>query len=280
MIKQMVYSIVGINSQIRINFKGFKKMDTYITSYCTDAGIKKRVNQDSLCIKKALLKDKTILMALVCDGMGGAKGGREASQGACNVIEQVFQEQYAQCGAGQEGAFLKKALISANRYVFNKAAHEESLAGMGTTAVCALVRGGEATLCHAGDSRAYLCRGGKLTQLTHDHSYVQELVDCGTITEEEAEHHPQKNIITRALGVDYRLEPEVTSVQLQAKDLLLLCSDGLTNMVPVEQMEQLLAQGPFYDLPDRLVEAANENGGSDNITALLLAVEPTEVHHG
>ena len=142
------------------------------------------------------------------------------------------------------------------------------------------LRGGEATLCHAGDSRAYLCRGGKLTQLTHDHSYVQELVDCGTITEEEAEHHPQKNIITRALGVDYRLEPEVTSVQLQAKDLLLLCSDGLTNMVPVEQMEQLLAQGPFYDLPDRLVDAANENGGSDNITALLLAVEPTEVHHG
>ena len=218
--------------------------------------------------------------ALTTLPMGGAKGGREASQGACNVIEQVFQEQYAQCGAGQEGAFLKKALISANRYVFNKAAHEESLAGMGTTAVCALVRGGEATLCHAGDSRAYLCRGGKLTQLTHDHSYVQELVDCGTITEEEAEHHPQKNIITRALGVDYRLEPEVTSVQLQAKDLLLLCSDGLTNMVPVEQMEQLLAQGPFYDLPDRLVDAANENGGSDNITALLLAVEPTEVHHG
>ena len=111
-------------------------------------------------------------------------------------------------------------------------------------------------------------------------TYVQQMVDCGTITEEEAEHHPQKNIITRALGVDYRLEPEVTSVQLQAKDLLLLCSDGLTNMVPVEQMEQLLAQGPFYDLPDRLVDAANENGGSDNITALLLAVEPTEVHHG
>ena len=160
------------------------------------------------------------------------------------------------------------------------ALREESLAGMGTTAVCALVRGGKAYLSHAGDSRAYLCRGGKLTQLTHDHSYVQELVDCGTITEEEAEHHPQKNIITRALGVDYRLEPEVTSVQLQAKDLLLLCSDGLTNMVPVEQMEQLLAQGPFYDLPDRLVDAANENGGSDNITALLLAVEPTEVHHG
>ena len=200
--------------------------------------------------------------------------------GACSVIERCFQEQYNQCIPGEEETFLKKALLSANRYVFQKALREESLAGMGTTAVCALVRGGKAYLSHAGDSRAYLYRDGKLAQLTHDHSYVQELVDCGTITQEQAEHHPQKNIITRALGVDYRLEPEVTSVQLQAKDLLLLCSDGLTNMVPVEQMEQLLAQGPFYDLPDRLVDAANENGGSDNITALLLAVEPTEVHHG
>ena len=139
----------------------------------TDVGRVRQENQDDY---RAGELPGGAVWALVCDGMGGAKGGREASQGACNVIEQVFQEQYAQCGAGQEGAFLKKALISANRYVFNKAAHEESLAGMGTTAVCALVRGGEATLCHAGDSRAYLCRGGKLTQLTHDHSYVQELV--------------------------------------------------------------------------------------------------------
>ena len=218
--------------------------------------------------------------ALVCDGMGGAKGGREASQGACNVIENFFHEQYAQCGAGQEEPFLKKALLYANRFVFQKAAHEEALAGMGTTAVCALVRSGNVYLCHAGDSRAYLIRDGKLTQLTHDHSYVQELVDCGTITEEEAEHHPQKNIITKALGVDYRLEPEFTAVKLKREDRLLLCTDGLTNMVPVEEMEELLAQGAFYDLPDRLIEAANAHGGSDNITALLLAVEPTEVEHG
>ena len=236
----------------------------------TDVG---RVRQDNQDDYRAGELPGDAAWLLVCDGMGGARGGREASQSACDVIERCFQEQYAsKCLPGEEETFLKKSLLSANRFVFQKSIREESLAGMGTTAVCALVRGGEATLCHAGDSRAYLCRGGKLTQLTHDHSYVQELVDCGTITEEEAEHHPQKNIITRALGVDYRLEPEVTSVQLQAKDLLLLCSDGLTNMVPVEQMEQLLAQGPFYDLPDRLVDAANENGGSDNITALLLAV--------
>ena len=243
----------------------------------TDVGRVRQENQDDY---RAGELPGGAVWALVCDGMGGAKGGREASQGACNVIENFFQEQYAQCGAGQEEPFLKKALLYANRFVFQKAAHEEVLAGMGTTAVCALVRSGNVYLCHAGDSRAYLIRDGKLTQLTHDHSYVQELVDCGTITEEEAEHHPQKNIITKALGVDYRLEPEFTAAKLKREDRLLLCTDGLTNMVPVEQMEQLLAQGPFYDLPDRLVDAANENGGSDNITALLLAVEPTEVHHG
>ena len=243
----------------------------------TDVGRVRQENQDDY---RAGELPGGAVWALVCDGMGGAKGGREASQGACNVIENFFQEQYAQCGAGQEEPFLKKALLYANRFVFQKAAHEEALAGMGTTAVCALVRSGNVYLCHAGDSRAYLIRDGKLTQLTHDHSYVQELVDCGTITEEEAEHHPQKNIITNALGVDYRLEPEFTAAKLKREDRLLLCTDGLTNMVPVEEMEELLAQGTFYDLPDRLIEAANAHGGSDNITALLLAVEPTEVEHG
>lgn len=243
----------------------------------TDVGRVRQENQDDY---RAGELPGGAVWALVCDGMGGAKGGREASQGACNVIENFFQEQYAQCGAGQEEPFLKKALLYANRFVFQKAAHEEALAGMGTTAVCALVRSGNVYLCHAGDSRAYLIRDGKLTQLTHDHSYVQELVDCGTITEEEAEHHPQKNIITKALGVDYRLEPEFTAAKLKREDRLLLCTDGLTNMAPVEEMEKLLAQGTFYDLPDRLIEAANAHGGSDNITALLLAVEPTEVEHG
>ena len=243
----------------------------------TDVGRVRQENQDDY---RAGELPGGAVWALVCDGMGGAKGGREASQGACNVIENFFQEQYAQCGAGQEEPFLKKALLYANRFVFQKAAHEEALAGMGTTAVCALVRSGNVYLCHAGDSRAYLIRDGKLTQLTHAHSYVQEPVDCGTITEEEAEHHPQKNIITKALGVDYRLEPEFTAAKLKREDRLLLCTDGLTNMVPVEEMEELLAQGTFYDLPDRLIEAANAHGGSDNITALLLAVEPTEVEHG
>ena len=243
----------------------------------TDTGLIRHENQDAFGFAQL---PGGYAVAVVCDGMGGARGGREASQCACSVIERCFQEQYSQCIPGEEETFLKKSLLSANRYVFQKALREESLAGMGTTAVCALVRGGKAYLSHAGDSRAYLYRDGKLAQLTHDHSYVQELVDCGTITQEQAEHHPQKNIITRALGVDYRLEPEFTTVALQAGDVLLLCTDGLTNAVPTEQLEQLLRSGSFYDLPDVLIRTANENGGPDNITALLVGVEPMEVRHG
>ena len=243
----------------------------------TDVG---RVRQDNQDDYRAGELPGDAAWALVCDGMGGARGGREASQSACDVIERCFQEQYGQCLPGEEENFLKKALVSANRFVFQKALREESLAGMGTTAVCALVRSGRVYLCHAGDSRAYLFRDGKLAQLTHDHSYVQELVDCGTITPEEAEHHPQKNIITRALGVDYRLSPEFTMAAVRPGDILLLCSDGLTNAVPKDQLEQLLRTGRFYDLPDTLVQTANANGGPDNITALLLGVEPLEVQHG
>ena len=243
----------------------------------TDVGRVRQENQDDY---RAGELPGGAVWALVCDGMGGAKGGREASQGACNVIENVFQEQYAQCGAGQEEAFLKKALIYANRFVFQKASHEESLAGMGTTAVCALVRGGTVYLCHAGDSRAYLFRAGKLTQLTHDHSYVQELVDCGTITVEEAEHHPQKNIITKALGVDYRLEPEFTSEKLQKGDVLLLCTDGLTNMVADDDIAQVLREVPFFEATSILVDRALQAGGQDNITVLLMGVEATEVNNG
>ena len=213
----------------------------------TDVG---RVRQDNQDDYRAGELPGDAAWLLVCDGMGGARGGREASQSACDVIERCFQEQYAsKCLPGEEETFLKKSLLSANRFVFQKALREESLAGMGTTAVC-------------------------------DHSYVQELVDCGTITVEEAEHHPQKNIITKALGVDYRLDPEFTTAPLQKGDILLLCSDGLTNAVPREQLEQLLRTGRFYDLPDLLIRTANENGGPDNITALLLGVEPLEVKHG
>lgn len=243
----------------------------------TDVGLVRQENQDDY---RAGELSGNAAWALVCDGMGGAKGGREASRCACDVIEHCFHEQYSRCMPGGEDEFLRRSLITANRTIFQRASQDEALAGMGTTAVCVLVRAGRAFLCHAGDSRAYLFRDGELTQLTHDHSYVQELVDCGTITAEEAEHHPQKNIITRALGVDYRLEPECTQAEVQPGDLLLLCSDGLTNAVPRAELVRILTTERFYELPGRLIDAANAGGGADNITALVLGVETREVRHG
>ena len=168
---------------------------------------------------------------------------------------------------------MKKSLLSANRFVFQKALREESLAGMGTTAVCALVRGGKVFLCHAGDSRAYLYRDGRLAQLTHDHSYVQELVDCGTITVEEAEHHPQKNIITKALGVDYRLDSEFTTAPLQKGDILLLCSDGLSNqMADQEILFEVVHGAQKADCCQRLLDIAKSRGAPDNVTSVLVAL--------
>ena len=244
----------------------------------TDVGRVRRENQDDF---RAGELPGGAAWGLVCDGMGGARGGREASHGACDVIERCFQDQYGRCLPGAEEQFLTQALENANHYIFQKSAQEEALAGMGTTVVCTLVRDGRAYICHAGDSRAYLFHTGRLHQLTHDHSYVQELVDCGTITPEEAEHHPQKNIITRALGVDYRLGPDNNSVVVLKGDMLLLCSDGLTNALTVGEIESLLNKVSFYDLPDRLIDAANAAGGQDNITALLLGIEPVEVQrHG
>lgn len=237
----------------------------------TDVGSVRQENQDDF---RAGELPGGGAWALVCDGMGGARGGREASHAACDVIESCFAEQYLdRCAPGAEEDFMRRAFLAANRFVFQKSLREESLSGMGTTGVCVLAREGKAHLCHVGDSRVYLCRSGRLRQLTRDHSYVQELVDCGTITQEEAEHHPQKNIITRAIGVESRVEPEYNCIELQKGDVLLLCSDGLSNMVPAAQMEALFSVGTFYDLPDRLIEAANAAGGSDNITALLLGVE-------
>ena len=216
---------------------------------------------------------------ILCDGMGGHEHGEVASRIVSQSLAQYLRD-HVNPEEIVSDQVLGEALEAA--YQALDQADDEAAKKMGTTLCLLLFHRGGLTTMHIGDSRIYHVRPSakKLLYQSKDHSLVYDLYQAGEISYEEMATSPQKNIITRALGVDYRLEPEVTSVQLQAKDLLLLCSDGLTNMVPVEQMEQLLAQGPFYDLPDRLVDAANENGGSDNITALLLAVEPTEVHHG
>lgn len=155
-----------------------------------------------------------------------------------------------------------------------------SLSGMGTTVVCALVRGGLAQYVHVGDSRIYLFRNNKLLQLTKDHSMVQEMVEQGALTEEEAQNHPRKNLITRALGVGRDVEADFGEKEVSPRDILLLCSDGLSNCVSVPQIEETLARTPFYEAADALVQKALEGGGLDNITVLLMQVEAVEENNG
>ena len=241
----------------------------------TDVGLVRKENQDAYRIARG--GD----VCVVCDGMGGANGGNVASAIAIKVIADRIVDTYRD-GMTETSLrhMLEAAVSAANIEIFDAAADNLDLRGMGTTVVAVIAGGNKAYIAHVGDSRAYMAGTGGFDQITLDHSVVQAMVEKGQLTQSEARNHPRKHFLTRALGVEEDVECDFTAVDFSGDDLLLLCTDGLTNMVPVEQMEQLLAQGPFYDLPDRLVDAANENGGSDNITALLLAVEPTEVHHG
>ena len=167
-----------------------------------------------------------------------------------------------------------------NRAVYDKATSDPDMLGMGTTGVCVYLYGPMAHIVHAGDSRAYLFRSGEIRQLTRDHSMVQQLVDSGQITRSRPATHPQKNLITRALGVSANIVPEYNRCEVEPGDVLLLCTDGLTNMIPDAEIAQILNETTFFDAPRILVERAIKGGGQDNITVLLMGVESTEETNG
>ena len=243
----------------------------------TDIGSCRQENQDTYCARH--LVDGTG-WGLVCDGMGGANGGRVASTLATQTMLRYFDHSLRTIENGEEKAFMMRAFDNANRAVYEKATSDPEVLGMGTTGVCALQRGNLAHIVHAGDSRAYLWHGGAIRQLTRDHSMVQQLVDSGQITREQAALHPQKNLITRALGVSANIVPEYNRCEVVPGDLLLLCTDGLTNMVPDAELALLLQESAFFDAPGVLVDRALKGGGQDNITVLLLGVETTEETNG
>ncbi|MGN0974788.1 MAG: protein phosphatase 2C domain-containing protein, partial [Gemmiger sp.] len=181
---------------------------------------------------------------------------------------------------GEEKQTILRGFDIANRAVYDKATSDPDMLGMGTTGVCAYVASGAAHLVHAGDSRAYLFHDSQLRQITRDHSMVQQLVDSGKITRDQAANHPQKNLITRALGVSSTIVPEYNRCPVQAGDILLLCTDGLTNMVPDEEIRLILIEAGFFSAPDILLERALQAGGQDNITIMLIGVETTEGSNG
>lgn len=220
----------------------------------SDIGQVREGNEDSYLVLDPLYA--------VADGMGGHRGGEVASNLALQTIQRMF--------SAQEGT-LTEQVEQANRAVFERSQNDRDVAGMGTTLTAALVQGPQVRLAHVGDSRAYLFRDGTLSLLTEDHTLVHKMLMEGEISESEAETHPHRSILTRALGVDGSVQVDEEMVDMRDGDRLLLCTDGLTGMVSDDQIKAVLEETREpQEAVDRLVRAANRAGGIDNITALII----------
>ncbi len=210
------------------------------------------------------------MYAVVCDGMGGANGGNIASHIAVDTIAGRIEDAYGNDRRPRSPAnLLASAMAAANVEIFDRGKADMLLEGMGTTVVAVIVCEDEAYISHVGDSRVYLCRDGELHQVTRDHSVVQEMIESGQITEEQARSHPRKHFITRALGVTAIEEGEYDEMTLRATDKLLLCTDGLTNMVDNKTIAAMIDDSTADTVP-ALIQAALNGGGTDNITVVLL----------
>jgi PPM family protein phosphatase len=233
----------------------------------TDVGRQRSANEDSLVVRPPLFA--------VADGMGGAKAGEVASAVAVEAVEG------AQESSEPTEAQLANIVREANRRIYDLAVADESRRGMGTTLTLAKLHGDEVSLAHVGDSRAYRLRDGELEQLTRDHSLVAELERSGQITPEAAEHHPQRSIITRALGPEPDVEVDTYTLAGRDGDVFLICSDGLTSMISDDEVASILrSAGSLDEAADGLVRAANQSGGKDNITVILFRLGDDELAGG
>lgn len=235
----------------------------------TDKGRVRPTNQDIYRLE--MRPEKESAFVLVCDGMGGANAGNVASRFAADSF--LADAAGALDSAPDEimrHKTMLHALEKANDTVFGLAGRQPEFRGMGTTLVGAFVQGREASILNVGDSRAYLFDGETLRQVSEDHSYVEEMRRLGRISAEDARTHPQKNLITRAVGVDATVDGDLFEVELRDTDILLLCSDGLTGMVEDEKIAEVLAKaGTLEDKGRELLTLALEGGGRDNITVAL-----------
>jgi PPM family protein phosphatase len=226
----------------------------------SDTGRRRRRNEDNYVVAPPLFA--------VADGMGGAQAGEVASQLAASAVEGGDSD-------GLQGVGRIDALIQeANRRIFDRASTDPSASGMGTTMTVALVEGMTVALGHVGDSRAYLVRDERMEQLTEDHSLVNELLKSGRLSEEEAQIHPQRSVITRAVGTDPDVDVDGFTIEAEDGDVFLICSDGLTDMVEDEEILELVhAHRDDLDKAVKaLVAAANRGGGEDNITAVAFRI--------
>lgn len=231
-------------------------------------GLVRKNNEDNSCAC-----DDIQLLA-VADGMGGHKAGEIASRLALEVLISYLRENSGTLAENPADA-LKMAFNHANTTVFSYAqADEDKFRGMGTTITAALPRGNNIYVAHVGDSRAYLVKGDEIKLLTTDHSLVNELVRNGGLTEEEAENHPQRNVLTRAIGTSTTVEADVDIIPIDKGDIVILCTDGLSKFVNLDEMKQMAGeQESLGDKAKHLIEQALAKGGDDNITVVLYQVE-------
>lgn len=234
----------------------------------TDTGTVRSSNQDAF--KNTVLDSDTVL-SVVCDGMGGANAGNIASNIAVNTITDYIVKSYTpQMGSQSLENLLRAAISSANIEIYSAALNNTDFSGMGTTAVAAIVKNNKAFIAHVGDSRAYLVNDSGITQITRDHSMVQSLVEEGQLTAAEAEMHPRKNVITRAVGVLRDVQADFNEVDVGNK-ILLICSDGLTGAVGAEDIKNISLNNNISDVPEKLIEFANQNGSNDNVTVTVVS---------
>ncbi|MBT2573404.1 Stp1/IreP family PP2C-type Ser/Thr phosphatase [Bacillus sp. ISL-51] len=239
-----------------------------ITALKTDTGKIRQHNEDDA----GIFRKEDLVLAVVADGMGGHLAGDVASKMAVAAMEEQWNQAETVPSLPSEcEVWLKERIQQANTRIYDHAKAHEECRGMGTTIVCVLFTGKFVTVAHIGDSRCYLLQEDDFIQLTEDHSLVNELVRTGEISKQDAEHHPRKNVLTRALGTDENISADARSFELSDGDQLLLCSDGLTNKIEDDELKQMLqAESPPQEKVDLLIDKANQNGGEDNITAVLL----------
>ena len=238
----------------------------------TDIGKKRETNQDYFVAKT--IRDNIDLL-VVCDGMGGAKGGMEASS-LCAETFCAYVENNLDCEKKNEYiSVMESALDEANRKVYEKSKIDPALEGMGTTIVAAICDENDYYLLWAGDSRIYAILNDGIMQVSHDHSFVQSLVDAGNITEEQARTHPNRNIITKAAGTDKQIKADVMKTSNCEFVGLLLCSDGLCSYVDEQDIKDICKTENDLDVcTQKLIDKANSNSGADNITVIIHKIQP------
>src|SRR4051812_5204251 len=249
--------------------------DSLEIAKATHTGLVRSHNEDSIAT------DSQIGLVVLADGMGGYNAGEVASGIATALIsseirEAMLKEAPSEKNSASQATTLLRAIITkANTSIFQSANSQPQYSGMGTTLVAALLFNVQLTLAHIGDSRCYRHRSGKLEQITRDHSLLQEQIDSGLLTKEAAKRSQNKNLVTRALGIEPTVEAEIHTYPVQEGDILLICSDGLNDMVEDDNIEMTLAAlGANLQLAaDQLVQMANDNGGRDNVSVVLIKVK-------